>query len=198
MRSHGFTLLELLIGVFLFSLVLGMTALGLEVSQKTLLKAENQVPVQSSLQNAMDEITRLIRESKNVSGGGTTLVLTQWDNRVENVVFSNGILFANNIPLQGGLSQVQFVVNQGEAVKWVEIALAASGKALVSSASLRNVPSGNFASASPTRFLRPILHGPIPASNFYLLTPSFRNLLVPVSSPHNNSPSTLNPPIPTP
>ncbi len=144
----GVTLIELLLGVTLFSLLLTLVCSGLQVSQRSLEVSRRQIPPEVILQNAVDSASRYIRQSVDVAGGGTNLSLKQWDGNWKNLSFDGQTLLWDGVPLQGNLSGVRFSVEPGSVAKYVTLWAStsvqdsenhASSKVLESSVSLRDV-----------------------------------------------------------
>ncbi len=157
-RFRGFTLVELLIGFALFSLLLTMLAIGMQVSHKTLLLSDQATALNFRLQTALDDTVRMVRQAVNVTyyhqpikSSQVGLILTEPDGSSVILSFSNGTLYDNGSPIADNLQSIDFKIKDSGVVKNVMITMtadtenasgAALTKTLISSVSLRNVPPG--------------------------------------------------------
>lgn len=179
--------MELLVGIALFLTLLTLATLALHASHQTVAVTQRRFPVQLILQIAMDNAVRHILPARDVALSGSTLELLQEDGSWKSLWFAGGTLFFDGVPLQSGLGDARFSVNQGPVSKWVRISLSVTRsdpqygtitRTLVSSAALRNgmtgapspPPAQAQAEAAPSSETSPIPH-PLPREREFRIPP---------------------------
>lgn len=198
MKAKAFTLIELLFGISLFSVVLTFAAMALNVSGSAIRASKSHLPSEMKLQNAVDSVSRLVRQAADVSAlGDNGLSLKQWYGKPKTVTFLSNTLSQDGNALQGDLLSVNFkivpadLVN-GPLVKVVTIFASvhsqdtSAPKTLFGSVSLRDVPAGS----PPPLFL------PLPPSQPVSSSPSPEQM--PTSPPPPVKAPPPPPPPPTP
>ncbi|HDP16418.1 MAG TPA: prepilin-type N-terminal cleavage/methylation domain-containing protein, partial [Candidatus Omnitrophica bacterium] len=117
--KKGFSLIELMIAVLIFSILLGATYSILSMSRASFQTGDIQLAVQQEVRKAMDKVAREIREASSVNLS-TAYPFTIWGEKIKYEVADNQLLrevegqspsvLANNV------SGIEFTLFGGDIV----------------------------------------------------------------------------------
>jgi len=182
----GTSLIELLIGVAIFSTLLSFAALGVRYSDQILQATNRSLDADVILQRGLDDAARVIRGCVSVQGGGTALQCQDQLGNMNTLSIVNRTLMLNQIPLETNLDAINFSIVPGEVAPYVTIQLTTSTNrgqlgtttdTLSTSVALRESSAVVAAAAPPS---------PAPASSSP--TPPTATPAAPTPSPTRNCP----------
>lgn len=148
-HSTGITLIELLVGLLLFSLLIGFAAIGIRNSHQAFIVTRNDEESGMILLHGLDDAARIIRGCAAVEGGGSLIQCEDSQGSWSTLALANGTLTLNQTPLQAGLYSIDFSIHPGTVSNYVSISassvsnheqLGTTTKTLFTSVALRNNP----------------------------------------------------------
>ena len=89
--KKGFSLIELMIAVLMFSILLGATYSVLSMSRASFQTGDTQLAVQQEARKAIDKVTREIREAGSVNLS-SPYPFTIWEEKIKYEVIDNQLL----------------------------------------------------------------------------------------------------------